>query len=82
MGFDSVDRAFQPKNARVKLECENCGSTSEGVESVFPYWYNMEQKVCLCKVCALLHSPTAIVLIQQETMAWALIVWRKKSYSQ
>lgn len=69
MGFDDVDRTFQPKSTWVRLECENCGQAPDDVRSILPRWFTDQKKVCLCMGCSLRMYPTAPALVQQRDTA-------------
>lgn len=65
MTFDTIDRQYKPKSDWVRLECANCGSDVD-VQTMYPLWYNKQQKIPLCKRCAALRLPTAPDLIAQR----------------
>lgn len=69
MGFDYVDKQHQPKSSWIRLECENCGKSPDGVKSQSPKWFNGHEDVRLCPDCSLLKFPTDPVLSQQRDVA-------------
>jgi hypothetical protein len=68
-GFDDVSRQFQPKPGLVRLECENCGQSPDGVQTLRPCWFNDQQDVRLCIPCSALGVPTDPALIAQRNAA-------------
>jgi hypothetical protein len=69
MGIDDVDKRFAKKTTLIRLECENCGQSPEGVQSLRPCWFTNHEDVCLCKTCAALGVPTAPALVAQRSAA-------------
>jgi hypothetical protein len=67
MGFDDVDKRFERK--QIRLECENCGQSPDGVQSLRPTWFTNHENVCLCEACSRLGLPTAPALIAQRHAA-------------
>lgn len=67
MGIDDVDKRFRPK--LVRLECENCDQSPDGVCAIRPIWFTNHEDVRLCPACAKLQWPTAPALIAQRHAA-------------